>query len=385
MTTRFELEQNLKVERRLSLLFAVGACIVILDQTIFKLDELALWSSWWNVGAGLIVAGFFTLALGSLHLPSTVLKPIWLLVPLLYAALQFFWVFAALDPAEIQSPPWILTLAPPVVTLLVLVARPIAVVFVSLLIFLLPAISSLLFLGQIPPVVLRETPIQLTNVVYVVIFLGIYAQLKRLRLQEKELRDQQLWQARAAAMAGEHVRVSRIVHDEVLSALAAAIQTEGAPPMVLKRATSSALTALDQSIDTASPSQLQSQSIPLAFDELISALRAIDEGFVLNADLGAGRIQADALNAATLAAAEALRNSKRHAGDWAVRKVDVQLRENSVRISVSDNGVGFDTARAYDGLGIPQSVRQRMREVGGAATISSDPGHGTEVIVSWQI
>lgn len=382
MIVRTERERDAGIERRLGWLFALGGCIVILDQTIFKLHELALWAPWWNAAALVLIAGIVVLAAGGLFLPPSVLRVLWWSLPILYVVLQLLWAFAFRGPDLTDAVPWTWTVEPPVVTLLLLVLRPAAAIGASLGISLAPMIAGLAFLGEVPHAVLRETPIQLANVVYVAIFLGVYLQLRMLRAQELEVRGQREQQTRAAALAAEHARVSRVVHDEVLSALAAAIQTEGSPPMVLKRAAAGALAALDESIDHTSV-QSGALSVQDAMDEIVAVLRAIDGDFALRVDLSSGSMPRDVTRAASLAAAEALRNSLRHAGPGARREVRLELSDHRMRVTIFDDGVGFDTGYAREGMGIPESIERRMLEVGGSAVIRSHRGAGTEVRLSW--
>ncbi|MBV8630237.1 MAG: PAS domain S-box protein [Silvibacterium sp.] len=76
---------------------------------------------------------------------------------------------------------------------------------------------------------------------------------------------------------------------------------------------------------------------------------------------------------------EALRNVARHSGAAEVR---VELIQDSgvVKLSVSDNGIGFDPSRPLDPLGLGLvSMGERLRSVGGEFRIRSSPGDGTQV------
>ncbi len=79
-------------------------------------------------------------------------------------------------------------------------------------------------------------------------------------------------------------------------------------------------------------------------------------------------------------AQEALHNVARHSH---ARNVKVKLRGNTrqVRLSVHDDGRGFDvdTALAGEGLGLI-SMTERLRLVGGDFSIRSDPSFGTRVV-----
>lgn len=381
MIFRTEAERDAGIDRRLGWLFAIGGMVVILDQAVFRIDEFPLWHTWWNAGGIVIIVGIIVLLIGGLKLPMPLLNVMFWALPALYVLLQATWVFGVLDPRGITETPWLLSLEPPMVTMLLLVLRPVFAVAASLVISCVPLFSSVLVLGTPPQAVLQGTPAQLGNVMYVVIFLAVHSQLMRLREQEAEMHSQQRQQERAVALRREHARVSRVVHDEVLSAMAAAIQTTGTPPMVLKRAAAGALHALDGSV---AEGEFE-VTVPLeqAVDSMVRRLRALDRGFILHTDVAKGRVSATAARAVSLASAEALRNSLRHAGGEARREITIVLSSERICVTVRDNGVGFDTSKARDGLGISASIMQRMAEAGGAAEITSAPGLGTQVIISW--
>jgi len=76
---------------------------------------------------------------------------------------------------------------------------------------------------------------------------------------------------------------------------------------------------------------------------------------------------------------EALQNAVKHSGG---RQFSVKLQGTAgeVGLSVSDGGVGFDPEDAVNrrGLGLV-SMRERMRMVGGAVSIQSEPNGGTKI------
>ncbi|OHV19761.1 histidine kinase [Parafrankia soli] len=85
------------------------------------------------------------------------------------------------------------------------------------------------------------------------------------------------------------------------------------------------------------------------------------------------------------AAQELLANVRRHAGtDRAALEVRWRRADGAVTVIVSDEGIGF-AARAVPGdrLGLARSVHARMTEIGGRATITSEPGRGTTVQLTW--
>ena len=77
---------------------------------------------------------------------------------------------------------------------------------------------------------------------------------------------------------------------------------------------------------------------------------------------------------------EIINNISRHAG---AREVTVALEASDGRLvlTVSDDGVGFDTARPAKGMGLA-NLAARARTVGGTIAVSSRPGGGTRTTVS---
>lgn len=76
-------------------------------------------------------------------------------------------------------------------------------------------------------------------------------------------------------------------------------------------------------------------------------------------------------------AQEALTNVLRHAE---ATSAQLQLRcdERHIRLTVQDNGRGFDPAAAAGGLGL-LGMKERAGMLGGTVTIDSSPGHGTKI------
>jgi PAS domain S-box-containing protein len=79
-------------------------------------------------------------------------------------------------------------------------------------------------------------------------------------------------------------------------------------------------------------------------------------------------------------AQEALRNISKHAKAVDV-EVNLTIAEKAIRLSVVDSGDGFDTSAVKSGLGL-HSMRERAELVGGAFSITSEPGSGTRILVS---
>ncbi len=90
----------------------------------------------------------------------------------------------------------------------------------------------------------------------------------------------------------------------------------------------------------------------------------------------------DAVRPLVLAAREAMVNAAKHSG---ADKVDVYAESSGDRVEVfvRDRGRGFDVDTVpVDRLGVRRSIVDRMERHGGAATVRSAPGEGTEVRLS---
>lgn len=81
---------------------------------------------------------------------------------------------------------------------------------------------------------------------------------------------------------------------------------------------------------------------------------------------------------------EAMANARRHGPATAI-SIELERREDEVRITVVDDGDGFDPATlgadgdGHFGLGF---MRERMAQIAGAVTIDSSPGAGTRVCLT---
>lgn len=89
----------------------------------------------------------------------------------------------------------------------------------------------------------------------------------------------------------------------------------------------------------------------------------------------------DAVSAVVGAVDEAVRNVGKHSGADAAT-IDINRSEGGVHIHVIDHGVGFDPDAEVSGHGLAESVRGRMRAVGGSVAVMSEIGRGTELVIS---
>ncbi|MGC4153581.1 MAG: ATP-binding protein [Propionicimonas sp.] len=370
------------IDRPLGWLIALGGCILILDQTVFHLDELADFALWWNAGALLVVASIVVLAVSGMWLPRPVLAVFWRALPLCYLTLQAAWIIGYRGADLASALPWLWSVEPAVITLLLLTFRPAVAVGTGLAFSLTPAVVSLLTLHYLPDTIRVQTPYQLGNVVYVAIFIGVRIQLERLHAGEREAQRQHQRQVKGAALLDQHAVLARFVHDEVLSALSAAMHTDGPASGPLRRDARNAIAAVGLSAhaETEEHTRLSGEK---ALAALTTHLRGIDDGFTLEADCDSGLYPGKVVRDVTLAAGEALRNSLRHAGEAASRKVRITLSDEVIRVSVQDDGIGFMRDAHSPRLGVQLSIVDRMDDLGGSALVDSAPGQGTKVVLTW--
>jgi len=76
---------------------------------------------------------------------------------------------------------------------------------------------------------------------------------------------------------------------------------------------------------------------------------------------------------------EGLTNCVRHAKARSIR-VRITSHEDRLDVTVTDDGIGFESARRPDGLGL-RGIEERVKELRGAMTVGSAAGHGTTLTI----
>jgi signal transduction histidine kinase len=190
-------------------------------------------------------------------------------------------------------------------------------------------------------------------------------------------------EARSESRAAERDRLAAIVHDGVLAALLAG-SSGSAPPNAVALEARRALDDLDELRQPSTPTgEVEAGDLALRL-----RLRAavIGDGAEVTADVEPALVPELVAVKLVAAAAEALRNSVRHAGPGAARTVTVTVRPGRAEVRVRDDGAGFDPASVPAGrLGVRGSILGRMSRLpGGFADVRSRPGAGTEVVVGWR-
>jgi signal transduction histidine kinase/ligand-binding sensor domain-containing protein len=199
---------------------------------------------------------------------------------------------------------------------------------------------------------------------------------------------------REEALAAERARISRDIHDDLGNGLSVvATLSELAHNDVEK---GDAHRRLDQIYDVAN-------ELARNVDEIVWAVNPANDGwepflsyfeqyteyflgnsglrfhFVRPPELVSRAVASKTRHHLLLAVREAVGNVLKHAS---AKRVSVAMRviEAGLEVTVEDDGVGFDPARAggvgHDGL---VNMSRRMREAGGCVEIESAPGRGTRV------
>jgi signal transduction histidine kinase len=223
------------------------------------------------------------------------------------------------------------------------------------------------------------TQTTLNGIVLVLIAGGVGGYVMRLGRHAEAATDRA---ARLEAATAERERIARGIHDSVLQLLALVsmrgreLGGEAAELGRLAREQELALRSLVSSTPDPPPAgqvDLRALLQPLASDRVTVSCPAQS---VLLPDGGARAIAA--------AAGQALDNVARHAGEDARAWVLVEDEGAAVLVSVRDDGAGFAPGRLAQAaragrLGVAQAIVGRLRDAGGDASVTSEPGQGTEV------
>lgn len=188
---------------------------------------------------------------------------------------------------------------------------------------------------------------------------------------------------RLEAAARERARLARDIHDSVLQVLAM-VQRRGAE-LGGEAAELGRMAGAQEAALRALISETRSRQAGTAAVNLVARLEAhAGPDVTLAAPAGAVPVPENTAEAVTGAVAAALDNVRRHAGGAPHAWVLVESEPGTVTVTVRDDGPGIpagrlDTAETEGRLGVSQSIRGRIAEIGGEVVIFSAPGQGTEV------
>jgi signal transduction histidine kinase len=194
-----------------------------------------------------------------------------------------------------------------------------------------------------------------------------------------------------AAVMAERRRIAREIHDTLAQGFAAIrLQLElaraesGLPP----RATQ----ALDLAYQIAGENLVESRrsmaalksSQPNLETSLSAAIEGVRRLGQLEVIAEIGRAPAppgEVAHELLRIAQEAMLNATRHAGARTLR-VSLIPVPGGLQLAVVDDGKGFDPARASSGFGLA-GLRERAAAIGAHLSITSAPGFGGQILVTW--
>lgn len=192
----------------------------------------------------------------------------------------------------------------------------------------------------------------------------------------------------AAESSAADLRAQEVlIHESVLNTLTALSQgaAESVPQELLRKRIDEAFRVL--TAVTSGPSA-QNDVTTSIFDpraitqDIVERLRANGTRVRVKGPSREG-LPPEVVRAIGGAVREALLNIERHSQ---ASEVSVELRVtrgDGIRITVSDDGVGFDSSQATSRFGLSQAIRQSVADSGGAVNVRSAPGRGTTLEVNW--
>ncbi|MGN6257108.1 MAG: GAF domain-containing protein [Solirubrobacterales bacterium] len=201
---------------------------------------------------------------------------------------------------------------------------------------------------------------------------------------------------RLAAGEAERARWARELHDETLQGLAALRMSlaamEGADPAAAQELIQRAITDVEVEteklralITDLRPVVLDQLGVEAAIESLADRVEAPGLEVQIRVDLSyergrtADRLDGELETAVYRIVQEALANAIRHAK---ASRASVEVVEDDsrgeLRISVEDDGDGFDPNVKSDGFGL-NGMRERVELLGGSIEISSSPDSGTTI------
>jgi signal transduction histidine kinase len=203
--------------------------------------------------------------------------------------------------------------------------------------------------------------------------------------------------ARQDAVAAERRRLGRDLHDAVTQALFSANLIAEALPQVWERRPEEGRRGLEElrrliqgALAETRTLLLELRPAAMSGKKLSELLRELSETVTSQAQValsfsaeGECELPTDVQIALYRIFQEALNNAMKHAK---ASQVTVRLccQGAGVVIHISDNGDGFDPgAIGRDHLGV-SIMRERALSVGATLELTSRPGEGTHVLVSWQ-
>ncbi len=200
--------------------------------------------------------------------------------------------------------------------------------------------------------------------------------------------------ARELSVAEERARLARELHDSVTQTLfsltlaaesAAALAGPGDPAVEqldrVRELARAGLTEMRAMVDTLRPVDPGTDGLAGALRKRVELLRRVHDVRLSLRARGPARLQDRTVEREVLlVASEALANALQHAGAASI-EIDLDTGGDTVRLTVADDGAGFDLARTLREsrrLGLT-SMRERAEALGGSVHVDTAPGAGTRI------
>jgi two-component system NarL family sensor kinase len=205
-------------------------------------------------------------------------------------------------------------------------------------------------------------------------------------------------QAEAASILEERNRMAREIHDTLAQAFTGILAQVGATNQVLTDDLEAAQTHLDlikelartgltearRSVVALRPQLLEEGSLQSALHRLVTQIRtaAMDTTLYYELEGAVYSLPTEVESNLLRIGQEALTNAIRHANADEIR-VELVYDRDQVCLRVKDNGQGFGVGSmpSSDGFGL-LGMSERAERIGAQLTIRSQPGQGTEIIVT---
>jgi signal transduction histidine kinase len=222
---------------------------------------------------------------------------------------------------------------------------------------------------------------------------GVYMHQLALALQSARIADS----VSSTAVAEERNRLARDIHDTLAQALALIVMQLQRAEARLGPAWASAREPLEtvrqlaveglaearRSVGMLRP-PLTPRGLAQAVQELVDVVHGHYHGSLEVRVTGVSHaIERLAEEELFAIAREALTNAAKHSQ---ARRIDVEIGypdARSVRVAVTDDGVGFDPDQPRNGHYGLIGMSERADRIGAALTLASEPGAGTEIVAVW--
>jgi signal transduction histidine kinase len=202
--------------------------------------------------------------------------------------------------------------------------------------------------------------------------------------------------AQALAVLEERQRLARNLHDAINQSLFSAGLIAEVLPRLWDRDQAEARRSLEDLRKLTRGAMAEMRALlaelrpsTLTDAELGDLLRLLGNAFTGRTNIparvtvvGQGVLPADVQVAIYRVCQEALNNVAKHAGASLV-EINLKHEENAIELSIRDDGQGFDPERTTSGHYGLSMMHERAEAMGAQLSITSQPGHGTELIIRW--